>query len=259
MRTEPGNREKAGGLALVETETSGGSGRRPSVDGTASVATGSALAPPGFTTGEAGTEPETFDRAAHAAIARMTGGISPSALALAYTDWLLHLSASPGKQAELAAKAAKKWTHFLQFAARAGADGDVEACIEPLPHDRRFDAPEWGTFPYNLFSQGFLLTQQWWHNATVGVHGLSRHHENVVSFAARQLLDVWSPANFPFTNPEVLRQTIETGGDNFRQGIANWREDVERQVRRLPPVGAERFKPGETVAITPERSCSATG
>ncbi|HTW35760.1 MAG TPA: alpha/beta fold hydrolase [Rhizomicrobium sp.] len=194
-------------------------------------------------------EPGSFDRAARAVIARITGGVSPSALALAYTDWLLHLAASPGKQTELVAEAANKWMRFLQFASRAGADG--APCIEPLPQDRRFNAPEWGTFPYNLFARGFLLTQQWWRNATVGVNGVSPHHEDVVSFVARQLLDMWSPANLPSSNPQVLRRTIETGGENFRQGIANWCEDVEHHVRRLPPVGAENFKPGEAVAITP--------
>jgi len=56
-----------------------------------------------------------------------------------------------------------------------------------------------------------------------------------VSFAARQLLDMWSPSNFPFTNPEVLRRAVETGGENFRQGVANWQEARLRWSRRGPP------------------------
>ncbi len=194
-------------------------------------------------------EQENFDRLAHAMLARLTGGASPSSLILAYWDWAGHLVSAPGKQAQLATKAVSKWLRYIRYSSRIATSGDG-CCIEPLPQDHRFDAREWCTFPFNCISQGFLLTQQWWHNATVGVLGVSRHHEEVVSFVARQMLDVVSPSNFPFTNPEVIKKTIETGGENFRQGMANWYEDLEHRIRRQPPVGAEKFIPGETVAVT---------
>ena len=38
--------------------------------------------------------------------------------------------------------------------------------------------------------------QQWWHNATTGIGGVSAHHEQVVAFVARQLLDTVSPVEF---------------------------------------------------------------
>lgn len=238
-------------LTLVDGETSGGSGRLslPAAE-TGTVRGNIAQGPAGdFDAVEAARE--NFDRLVHGAIGRATGGVAPAALALAYSDWLLHLAASPGKQAELFGKAASKWARFLRYASRAALSGDSEPCIEPLPQDHRFEAPEWQTSPYNLLSQGFLLTQQWWHNATVSVHGVSRHHENVVSFATRQLLDLISPANFPATNPVVWRRTVETGGANLRQGMSNWWQDLERFARHLPPAGADKFIPGETVAVTP--------
>jgi polyhydroxyalkanoate synthase len=60
-----------------------------------------------------------------------------------------------------------------------------------------------------------------------------------------------SPSNNPFLNPEVLRRTLESGGENLRQGLANWHEDAERIARNQPPVGAENYRAGKHVAITP--------
>src|SRR6185437_1524444 len=50
---------------------------------------------------------------------------------------------------------------------------------------------------------------------------------------------------------EVLQKTIESDGKNLQQGLSNWFEDVERLSRNLPPVGAEAYRPGEHVAVTP--------
>ncbi len=194
---------------------------------------------------------EIMDRATRATLGRFTAGISPSALASAYFDWATHLAFSPGKQLQLIQKAAEKSARFANYAMRSGFRGGEDCCIEPLPQDRRFRGEAWRKWPYNLMSQGFLLTQQWWHNATTGVRGVTRQHERVLEFASRQLLDVVAPSNFVFTNPEVLEATLKSGGANLQQGFRNFLEDAERAARGKPPVGADAFKVGETVAATP--------
>lgn len=193
----------------------------------------------------------SFDRILHATAARITGGISPAALNLAYTDWGQNLLLSPDKQVELVGKAAAKWTRFLEYCPRACSDPHCAICIEPLPQDKRFAAEEWQAWPYNAIHQGFLLTQQWWHNATTGIGGVSKHHQDVVSFLARQALDTISPANFPATNPEVLEATARQGGVNLVRGAMNFWEDWRRAVTGEKPVGADNFKVGRDVAITP--------
>jgi polyhydroxyalkanoate synthase len=193
----------------------------------------------------------SLDLPLHAATARLTGGISPVALTQAYTDWFQHLLFSPDKQIELVSKAADKWARYLQYCLRACTDPACPDCIEPLTQDARFRGEDWQCWPFNAMYQGFLLTQQWWHNATTGVEGVSKHHQDVVSFTARQILDVFSPVNFPFTNPAVIDATKKQGGMNLVHGAFNFWEDWRRAVTGEKPVGTDAFKVGRDVAVTP--------
>ncbi len=193
---------------------------------------------------------ESLDRAFKAHMARFTLGVTPYGLASQFYNWWIHLAGSPGKHAMLLEKAARKWARLATFALTSLRDDQSKPCIDPLPHDHRFDDDGWCRWPYNLIYQNFLLTQQWWHNATNNVDGLSRHEEQVVSFVTRQILDVFSPSNFIWTNPEVARTTTEQGGANLRQGFQHFLEDWERAISGKPPVGAEDYLPGKKVALT---------
>ncbi|HEY7665325.1 MAG TPA: alpha/beta fold hydrolase [Xanthobacteraceae bacterium] len=193
------------------------------------------------------------DRSLHAAVARFTAGLSPAALAHAYLDWATHLIYSPGKRLQLVDKAVRKAVRFANYASHCVALGHTAApcCIEPLQQDRRFVSEDWQKWPYNLVYQAFLLNQQWWHNATVGVRGVTKQHENMVEFASRQILDMFSPSNFILTNPEIQQRTLRTAGMNLVTGVQNLIEDWERSVSGKKPVGSENFVVGRDVAITP--------
>jgi len=195
--------------------------------------------------------PTVLDRSIHAAMGKLTGSLSPASLAMAYFDWALHLAVSPGKWQRLSEKAVRKTARFVIYAAHVMADRKCDPCIEPLPQDRRFRSKGWQSWPFNLIQQSFLLNQQWWHNITTGIGGVSPHHEQVVSFAARQLLDVMSPVNFVATNPDVLDATVREGGMNLVRGAMNFVEDFERQIGGKPLTGTENFTPGRQVAVTP--------
>lgn len=99
-------------------------------------------------------------------------------------------------------------------------------------------------------SQAFLLTHQWWHNVTHEIPGVMPHHEDVVFFVTRQVLDIFSPSNIPFANPKVLQRITETGGTNLVQGFRNWLEDLGRVATGCPPVGTDNFIVGRDVAVT---------
>ena len=192
-----------------------------------------------------------FDRMLRASLGRLTLGISPVGLAQAYQDWVLHMAISPGMQLELMHKLGRKSAQLAVYAQRAAARQDPEPCVEPLPGDQRFRDPEWQAWPFNIYYQSFLLSQQWWYTATTGLRGPSEHHKNMTWFAAKQLLDIASPSNFPPTNPVILKRTLEQGGMNLLQGWQNWIEDQGRLIANERPVGAERFQVGKDVAATP--------
>ncbi|KAB2942358.1 MAG: alpha/beta fold hydrolase [Hyphomicrobium sp.] len=194
---------------------------------------------------------DVVDRSVHFLVSRFTLGLSPAALLEAYFDWIIHLLAAPGKRSQLVHKALRKWLRFLHYSAAVASNPNCpECCIEPLPQDKRFRDEAWKSWPYNLISQAFLLQQQWWHNATVGVRGVTCQHEQQVEFATRQLLDMFSPSNFILTNPEVLHKTQADFGMNLMRGYWNFVEDWERASNGRPPVGLENFKVGENLATT---------
>jgi polyhydroxyalkanoate synthase subunit PhaC len=194
---------------------------------------------------------DIIDRSLNAAVARFTAGLSPAALLEAYLDWAVHLAMAPGKRVQLLEKALKKTVRLACYGQAVWLPDAPAGCIEPLPQDRRFVAEAWQQSPYNVIYQGFLLQQQWWHNATTGIRGVSKQHERMVEFTARQILDMFSPSNFLFTNPELMHRALEQGGANLVRGAQNFLEDWQRQVSGKKPVGADQFVVGRNVAVTP--------
>lgn len=193
----------------------------------------------------------SLDRALKANLARLTLGLTPAGLAVQGFDWLAHLAFSPGKQIQLCEKGFRAASRLISYTAEAATTSDAPPCISPQPQDRRFQGDAWTRWPYNLLYQSFLLTEQWWHNATNGVDGLSKRHERGISFLVRQMLDTASPSNFVWTNPEVARATLETGGRNLIDGLRNLVQDWQNAASGNRPIGAEKFVVGENVAVTP--------
>jgi len=194
---------------------------------------------------------DVMDRSLHAAMGRFTAGLAPMTLIGAYADWAAHLASAPGKQLLLAEKAARKALRLANYALRRTLDKACDPCIEPLPQDHRFSAEAWQEAPYDLASQSFLLVQQWWHNAMTDVRGVLPEHERMVSFGTRQWLDMFSPSNYPLTNPEVLERTRAEAGANLLRGAQYFAEDLERAWAGRKRVGTEAFRVGQELAVTP--------
>ncbi len=185
---------------------------------------------------------DALDALVHAAEARATYGLSPVAQGLAFIDWATHLANAPFRRLGLAKLA-------LLQSSRLFEAGWGRTAITPAPGDHRFQSAGWQTQPFNLIHQAFLLSEEWWAAAASAPQGTARADDRLVSFAARQCVDVFSPSNVPWLNPEVIDATVATSGENLRRGMMNWLENVREALGGTPP--SNGFVIGENLAATP--------
>jgi polyhydroxyalkanoate synthase subunit PhaC len=186
--------------------------------------------------------PADLDRALHAWQNRFTGGRSPSTVALACLDWAAHAVNAPFQTADLGRTAMAQWARLIRMAA------GMEAPIEPEPDDHRFSSPAWHQRPYDLLTQAVLLGEEWWASVVHSPDGVALRNERIVDFTVRQWLDLISPSNIPWLNPEVIAATRDTNGHNLLRGLENFLHD-----QAASQGGAHRggFKVGKDLAITP--------
>ncbi len=126
--------------------------------------------------------------------------------------------------------------------------------IEADPKDARFKDSAWKEVEvFDFIKQSYLLTARYVQGIVARVDKLDPKTAQKVDFYSRQFMDAISPANFLMTNPEVLRKTVETGGENLLRGLSNLLSDLERARGQLTikTAGLQAFRVGRDVAATP--------
>jgi len=149
------------------------------------------------------------------------------------------------------------WQDYLtlwQNTARRMLGDQVGPVIAEDPRDRRFKDEAWRENEvFDFIKQSYLLSARFFQNVVNGVEGLDPKAAQKVDFYTRQFVDAMSPSNFLLTNPEVLRKTAETGGENLLKGLSHLLADLERGKGRLRirMTDDSKFKVGENIAVTP--------
>ena len=143
-------------------------------------------------------EYRNLDRYLHYLAARITAGLSPAAVANAYFDWAVHLASSPGRQLELMGEAVPSVDATGDVRSSRGYGWSLRAALRPGKTKRQenFQSERWKNFPFNVFEQAFLLSEEWWHSAVTGVRGVDKKNAERLDFMTRQALDVFAPTNF---------------------------------------------------------------
>jgi polyhydroxyalkanoate synthase len=171
-------------------------------------------------------------------------------IARAFVDLTAHMLAEPWKLAEMQTK--MFWDHVALWQATALRllGGKPAAVAEPAKGDNRFREPDWqDLFLFDYFKQSYLIAARHLQETVASVGGLPEEARKKVAFYTRQYIDALSPSNFALTNPQVLRETVQSGGQNLLKGLNNLLADIERGG--ISMTDEKAFKVGVNVATTP--------
>ncbi|MCW5575039.1 MAG: class I poly(R)-hydroxyalkanoic acid synthase [Burkholderiales bacterium] len=176
-------------------------------------------------------------------------------IAKAFFEAWQKLLADPMRIAEVQMKLWQDYMALWQNSMLRMFGREAVPVAQPHKADRRFRHEDWeNNFLFDYFKQSYLIAAKHLHQSLGGIEGLDEKTAKKVDFYTRQYIDAVSPSNFLLTNPEALRETLNSGGQNLLKGLNNLLEDLSRggdgqlRVRMTDP---DAFRLGENIATTP--------
>jgi polyhydroxyalkanoate synthase len=172
----------------------------------------------------------------------------------AFLEMTARLMANPGKLFEAQLGFWQDYMTLWQNTAKRMMGMAPEPVIDAPEGDRRFKDEAWrDNEVFDFIRQSYLLSARYIQDVVRETEGLDPKTAQKVDFYARQFIDAMSPSNFVLTNPEVLRRTAETGGENLLKGLSNLLGDLERGKGklRIKMTDMEAFELGRNIAVTP--------
>jgi len=172
----------------------------------------------------------------------------------AFLEMTTRMLSDPARMLEAQASLWQDYMTLWQQTTRRFLGHDTEPVISPEPADRRFKDEAWSeNLLFDYIKQSYLLSARWLQSSVRQVEGLDDKTAKKVDFYTRQFVDAMAPSNFVMTNPEVLRATIDSRGDNLVRGLENLIEDIEEGDGRLTikMTDPDAFHVGENIAVTP--------
>ena len=179
----------------------------------------------------------------------------PTALGAAFFEMTARLLVNPARLVEAQMSLWQDYLKLWQQTTQRFLGGPAEPpLVEPAAEDRRFRDRAWSdNAVFDFIKQSYLLTARWLQIQVRSADGLDEHTARKLDFYTRQFVDAVAPSNFVLTNPEVLRATLESRGENLVQGLKNLLDDLERGKGRLQisMTDMTAFKIGDNVAASP--------
>ncbi|MGE0418120.1 MAG: PHA/PHB synthase family protein [Acetobacteraceae bacterium] len=180
--------------------------------------------------------------------------IDPLNIGRAFMEMTAKLMANPARLMQAQMGFWQDYMTLWQNTARRMMGMDGDQVIDAPSGDRRFKDDAWKENEvFDFIKQSYLLSARFVQDVVTHVDGLDDKTAQKVDFYARQFVDAMSPSNFLLTNPEVLRKTAETGGENLLKGLNNLLTDLERGKGqlRIKMTDMDAFKVGENIGVSP--------
>jgi polyhydroxyalkanoate synthase len=189
----------------------------------------------------------------------VVSGVSSAAtdelgIAKAYMDLYSRMLSNPMAMAAASASMMADYLQLWQSSWVRMFGVQAPPVAEPGKGDARFKDADWSSnFLFDYIKQSYLIAAQHIQRAVAQVDGLSPESQKKVAFFTRQYVDALSPTNFAHTNPQVLRETLSSGGQNLLKGLANLLADIEKGEGslRISMTDESAFQLGRNVATTP--------
>jgi poly[(R)-3-hydroxyalkanoate] polymerase subunit PhaC len=165
-----------------------------------------------------------------------------------------HWVADPSKLAAAQGELFRSYADLWDRSVRRFLGETVEPVVEPEPGDNRFKDPDWSnTQFFDFWKQAYLITSRWAEDLTRNTEGIDDKTRKKALFYLNQMLAAFSPSNFPLTNPEVVRTTLQTNAANLVQGMAHFVQDLEqsKDLLRISQTDLSAFEIGRNLAVTP--------
>jgi polyhydroxyalkanoate synthase len=183
-------------------------------------------------------------------------GISTDSLNIgrAFMEMTARLMANPARLMQAQLGFWQSYVTLWQNTTRRMMGMDADPVINPQAADRRFKDEAWkDNEVFDFIKQSYLLSARFVQDVVAHTDGLDKHTAQKVDFYSRQFVDAMSPSNFLLTNPEVLRKTAETGGENLLKGLNNLLTDLERGKGqlRIKMTDVDAFNVGENIGVSP--------
>ncbi len=175
-------------------------------------------------------------------------------VAQAFMDMMSKMLANPYKLAQTQMNLVWDYMSLWQHSVLRFAGIQAPSIAKPAKGDNRFKDEEWEQdFLFDFIKQSYLITARHVHDAVSSVEGLPDNSKKKVNFFTRQFIDALAPSNFALTNPEVLRETVQSGGQNLVKGLNNLLRDIEAGdgQLRVKMTDPEAFELGKNVATSP--------
>jgi polyhydroxyalkanoate synthase len=177
--------------------------------------------------------------------------VDPLNVGEAFLEMTRHMMANPQKMMESGLSLWQGYMELWQSAALRMMGAEAEPVAEPSRDDRRFRDEAWSDNQvFDYIKQSYLLTAKWLESTVQDVEGLDSKTQRKVNFYTRQFVDALSPTNFLLTNPQALRATVESKGENLVKGLNNLLDDLERGDGKLAirMTDMDAFEIGKNVA-----------